>query len=117
VGLGDFALRRVPTALSGGQSQRVAIARALVAANRAWWWPTNRPRASTPAAGEEVMEVFARVSSRDGRDAGLHHAPPRPCHLPLRRAGRRSQPAESLALDAHGDGGHGNRIRSVHLYG
>lgn len=64
VGLGDYALRRAD-ALSGGQSQRVAIARALVAAPRLML--ADEPAASLdPTAGEEVMEVFSRVSRETG---------------------------------------------------
>jgi phosphonate transport system ATP-binding protein len=64
VGLADVAMRRVDS-LSGGQSQRVAIARALVGEPRLVL--ADEPAASLdPVAGEEVMEVFARVVSETG---------------------------------------------------
>ena len=65
VGLADLAGRRADR-LSGGQSQRVAIARALM--QRPDLMFADEPVASLdPAAGEEVMALFARLC----RDRGL----------------------------------------------
>ena len=64
VGLADLALRRADM-LSGGQQQRVAIARALVDSPRLIL--ADEPAASLdPVAGEEIMQVFTRVSRETG---------------------------------------------------
>jgi phosphonate transport system ATP-binding protein len=100
VGLADFALRRVDS-LSGGQSQRVAIARALVAEPRLV--VADEPAASLdPAAGEEVMEVFARVVRDTGATLvftthNLSHALAHAERVVGLRGGK-------LALDAHARG-------------
>lgn len=83
VGLVHLARRRADS-LSGGQSQRVAIARALVAEPRLIL--ADEPAASLdPAAGDEVMATFAKVSRQTGTTLlftthNLEHA--------LRHAGR-----------------------------
>lgn len=60
VGLVDFAYQRCDQ-LSGGQSQRVAIARALMQEPSILF--ADEPTASLdPQSGEEVMELFARLS-------------------------------------------------------
>ncbi|WP_439576774.1 phosphonate ABC transporter ATP-binding protein [Elioraea sp.] len=65
VGLPHLARQRADT-LSGGQSQRVAIARALMQRPEAML--ADEPVASLdPAAGEEVMALFATLT----RDAGM----------------------------------------------
>lgn len=62
VGLADLAHQRADR-LSGGQSQRVAVARALMQRPRFLF--ADEPAASLdPAAGEEVMELFAELSER-----------------------------------------------------
>lgn len=64
VGLGDYAARRADR-LSGGQSQRVAIARTLMQQPRMVF--ADEPAASLdPAAGEEVMALFARLIASHG---------------------------------------------------
>ncbi|TVR44125.1 MAG: ATP-binding cassette domain-containing protein [Planctomycetota bacterium] len=65
VGLADLANRRAGE-LSGGQSQRVAIARCLM--QDPGIILADEPAASLdPSAGEEVMEMFHRLS----RDRGI----------------------------------------------
>jgi phosphonate transport system ATP-binding protein len=65
VGLAHLARQRADT-LSGGQSQRVAIARALMQRPEAML--ADEPVASLdPAAGEEVMALFAALA----REAGM----------------------------------------------
>jgi phosphonate transport system ATP-binding protein len=60
VGLADLAYQRCDQ-LSGGQSQRVAIARALMQEPSILF--ADEPTASLdPQSGEEVMELFARLS-------------------------------------------------------
>lgn len=64
VGLADLAGRRADR-LSGGQSQRVAIARALMQDPAMLF--ADEPAASLdPKAGEDVMELFARLRSESG---------------------------------------------------
>ena len=64
VGLADIAERRADQ-LSGGQSQRVAVARALMQRPRFLF--ADEPAASLdPAAGEEVMGVFANLARLEG---------------------------------------------------
>ncbi|MCM0021886.1 MAG: ATP-binding cassette domain-containing protein [Tagaea sp.] len=64
VGLADSAAMRADR-LSGGQSQRVAVARALM--QRAELVLADEPAASLdPAAGEEVMALFADLNAREG---------------------------------------------------
>lgn len=63
VGLADLAARRADR-LSGGQSQRVAVARALM--QRATILFADEPVASLdPAAGEDVMGLFADLVRRE----------------------------------------------------
>jgi phosphonate transport system ATP-binding protein len=63
VGLADIAMRRADR-LSGGQSQRVAVARALM--QQAEIVFADEPAASLdPAAGAEVMAVFADLNRRE----------------------------------------------------
>lgn len=64
VGLAHLAAQRADS-LSGGQSQRTAIARALM--QRPELLLADEPAASLdPAAGAEVMRVFADLVARDG---------------------------------------------------
>jgi phosphonate transport system ATP-binding protein len=64
VGLADLAGQRADL-LSGGQSQRVAVARALM--QEPELLIADEPAASLdPAAGEEVMTLFADLARRDG---------------------------------------------------
>jgi len=64
VGLAHLAARRAGE-LSGGQSQRVAVARALM--QRPTMILADEPVASLdPVAGEEVMELFARLCREQG---------------------------------------------------
>ncbi len=110
VGLADFALRRVDS-LSGGQSQRVAIARALVAEPRLVL--ADEPAASLdPTAGEEVMEVFARVVRDTGATLiftthNLGHALAHAERIVGLRGGK-------LALDAHTRGMVAARLRGLY---
>lgn len=64
VRLADRAMDRADT-LSGGQQQRVAIARALI--RRPRLLIADEPAASLdPAAGRDVMELFASLSAEHG---------------------------------------------------
>ncbi len=65
VGLADRATARADT-LSGGQSQRVAIARAIVHGPDLIF--ADEPAASLdPAAGLDIMRLFTRLASEQGR--------------------------------------------------
>lgn len=65
VGLADRAAARADT-LSGGQSQRVAIARAIVHGPELLI--ADEPAASLdPAAGQDIMTLFTRLSVTNGR--------------------------------------------------
>jgi phosphonate transport system ATP-binding protein len=91
VGLADIAQRRADR-LSGGQSQRVAVARALMQKPEIVF--ADEPAASLdPAAGEEVMALFADLNRREGltfvyTTHNLAHALERSQRIVALRAGR-----------------------------
>jgi phosphonate transport system ATP-binding protein len=101
VGLAKFAGQRADR-LSGGQSQRVAIARALM--QKAEIVFADEPVASLdPAAGEEVMALFADLNHREGltfvfTTHNLRHALDRADRVVALRAGRVEIDAPSRTL-------------------
>jgi phosphonate transport system ATP-binding protein len=101
VGLAKFAGQRADR-LSGGQSQRVAIARALM--QKAEIVFADEPVASLdPAAGEEVMALFADLNRREGltfvfTTHNLRHALDRADRVVALRAGRVEIDAPSRTL-------------------
>lgn len=102
VGLAPLAAQRADR-LSGGQSQRVAIARALM--QRPALMMADEPVASLdPAAGEEVMTLFARLIREEGltlvfTSHNLEHALAFADRVVALKDGRVAVDAPAAALD------------------